>query len=71
VLWYISTRWGHDWGGETMFYDDANDARAAVTPRPGRLVIFDGELLHVGRPPNRNCYIPRYTLALKFERAND
>ncbi len=71
ALWYICDHWDHEWGGETMFYDDTRDVRAAVTPRPGRLAIFDGELLHAGRPPNRNCYVPRYTLALKLERASD
>lgn len=71
ALWYICDRWDHEWGGETLFYDDANDVRAAVTPRPGRLAIFNGELLHVGRPPNRNCYLPRFTLALKLERTGD
>ena len=68
ALWYVCEQWDHEWGGETVFFDSSNDARALVTPRPGRLVLFDGDLLHVGRPPNRNCYRPRYTLAIKFER---
>ena len=67
ALWYICERWDHEWGGETVFFDSSRDARAAVSPRPGRLAVFDGELLHVGRPPNRNCYLPRYTLAIKLE----
>jgi SM-20-related protein len=71
VLWYICDRWDHEWGGETMFYDDARDVRAAVTPRPGRLVVFDAELLHAGRPPSRVCYVPRFTLAIKLERMDD
>ncbi len=71
ALWYICDRWDIEWGGETVFYDRTADVRAAVTPRPGRLAIFDGELLHAGRPPNRVCYAPRFTLALKLERAND
>ncbi len=71
ALWYICDRWDHEWGGETVFFDAQRDVRAAVSPRPGRLVIFDGEVLHAGRPPNRNCYVPRFTLALKLERAND
>ncbi len=70
ALWYICDRWDHEWGGETMFYDQSRDVRAAVTPRPGRLAVFDGELLHAGRPPNRNCYAPRFTLALKLERVD-
>jgi len=43
------------------------DAEAVVSPKPGRLVIFDGSILHAGRPPNRSCYAPRYTLAYKLE----
>jgi hypothetical protein len=50
-----------------MFYDNAMDGVACVTPKPGRMAIFDGTIRHVGRPPNRNCYAPRYTLALKLE----
>jgi hypothetical protein len=46
----------------------AMDRLPAMPPRPGWLAVFDGELLHAGRPPNRNCYMPRFTLALKLER---
>jgi SM-20-related protein len=69
ALWYVCDRWDHEWGGETVFYDANHDVRAAVSPKPGRLALFDGALLHAGRPPNRICYQPRYTLALKLERA--
>ncbi|MDQ3269311.1 MAG: 2OG-Fe(II) oxygenase [Pseudomonadota bacterium] len=69
ALWYVCEQWDRDWGGETVFFDVHNEARALVTPKPGRLVLFDGDLLHTGKPPNRNCYQARYTLALKFERA--
>lgn len=71
ALWYICDRWDIEWGGETVFYDNTADVRAAVMPRPGRLSIFDGELRHAGRPPNRVCYVPRFTLALKLERMRD
>ncbi len=67
ALWYIAPEWNVEWGGETLFYDSNMDAEAAVTPKPGRLVIFDGAITHVGRPPNRICYAPRYTLAFKLE----
>ena len=67
ALWYIAPEWNVEWGGETMFYDKNHDAVACVTPRPGRLAIFDGTILHAGRPPNRICYAPRYTLAFKLE----
>jgi SM-20-related protein len=68
ALWYVCDQWDHEWGGETVFFDANRDVRAAVSPKPGRLALFDGDLLHAGRPPNRICYAPRYTLALKLER---
>jgi SM-20-related protein len=68
ALWYLCGQWDPEWGGETLFYDASGDAVACVTPRPGRLVIFDGDLRHTGRPPNRVCYAPRYTFAIKLER---
>lgn len=69
ALWYLCGTWDKEWGGETLFYDDDGDEVAyAITPKPGRLVIFDGAITHAGRPPNRICYAPRYTFAIKFER---
>jgi hypothetical protein len=67
ALWYIAPDWDVEWGGETVFFNSAKDAEAVVSPKPGRLVIFDGSILHAGRPPNRSCYAPRYTLAYKLE----
>ena len=66
ALWYVCDRWDAEWGGETLFFDAAGDAMFAVTPRPGRLVLFDGAIRHVGRPPNRNCLVPRFTFAIKL-----
>lgn len=66
ALYYVCVEWNIDWGGETVFFDDAGDAVFAVTPRPRRMVVFDGAIRHVGRPPNRICFEPRYTLAMKF-----
>lgn len=67
-LWYVCERWEADWGGETMFFDHDMDVRAAIQPRPGRFALFNGEIPHAGRPPNRVCYASRFTLAMKFER---
>lgn len=54
-------------GGETVFFDREDEIALAVQPKPGRLVVFDGAIRHVGRPPNRICYVPRYTFAIKLE----
>lgn len=68
ALWYLCDRWDVEWGGETVFYDAQDEIACAIRPRPGRLIIFDGAIKHAGRPPNRICYAPRYTFAIKFER---
>lgn len=67
ALWYVCIAWDHEWGGETLFFDSHNDARAVVSPRPGRLAVFNGNLTHAGRPPSRICVEPRFTFALKLE----
>ena len=69
ALWYACEEWNVEWGGETIFYDRTQDAAIAVTPRPGRLCLFDGAIVHVGRPPNRVCFRPRHTVALKLTRS--
>jgi SM-20-related protein len=66
ALWYLCTQWDVEWGGETLFFDETGDAVFATTPRPGRLVLFDGAITHVGRPPTAVCPETRFTFALKF-----
>lgn len=66
ALWYLNAHWDLSWGGATQFFDEAAGTAIAVLPRPGRLVLFDGELLHVGLAPNRQCFEPRLTLAIKL-----
>ncbi|MEA5445419.1 2OG-Fe(II) oxygenase [Gammaproteobacteria bacterium AB-CW1] len=66
-LWFIAPEWDVEWGGETLFFNEDKDAEFVVSPRPGRLVLFDGAILHAGRPPSRICHMPRYTFAFKLE----
>lgn len=69
ALWYLSRSWEPEWGGETMFFDASGDALACVSPRPGRLVLFDGAIAHAGRPPSRICFAPRFSFAIKLSPA--
>ncbi len=69
ALWYLCERWETDWGGETLFYKESGDAEIAVSPRPTRLLLFDGAIRHAGKPPNRNCPVGRYTFAIKLRAA--
>lgn len=66
ALWFLCESWETEWGGETLFYDDAGDAQLAVSPKPGRLLLFDGAIRHAGKPPNRNCFVSRFTFAIKM-----
>ncbi|HEY6125043.1 MAG TPA: 2OG-Fe(II) oxygenase [Steroidobacteraceae bacterium] len=66
ALWFLCERWDTEWGGETLFYDAAGEAQIAVSPRPARLLMFDGAIRHAGKPPNRNCPVSRYTFAVKL-----
>ncbi|HEU4591018.1 MAG TPA: 2OG-Fe(II) oxygenase [Steroidobacteraceae bacterium] len=69
ALWFLCEKWDCEWGGETLFYDESGDAQIAVSPRPARLVLFDGAIRHAGKPPNRNCPVARYTFAIKLRAA--
>lgn len=66
ALIYVTDRWERAWGGETIFYDDDGEVAAAVLPRPGRVAIFHGAIEHRASAPQRECYRPRLTFALKF-----
>jgi SM-20-related protein len=70
ALWFLCDRWDTEWGGETLFFDSSGDAQIAVSPKPARLLLFDGAIRHAGRPPNRNCLVSRYTFAIKLRLAN-
>src|SRR5690349_7907552 len=61
ALYYANLEWQPDWGGETIYYNDEEDAEFAITPRPGRLVIARGAILHRAHVPIRSCYEERYT----------
>ena len=66
ALYYANLEWRPDWGGETIYYNDEEEAELVVMPRPGRLVIARGAMLHRGTVPTRTCYEERYTLAYKL-----
>jgi hypothetical protein len=70
ALVFINATWGEDWGGELMLYEGGPGSLAwAIPPRPGRMVVFDGTVLHRGGVPTKFCLDGRITLAIKFERA--
>lgn len=68
----VNASWHEDWGGELLLYDGtfASDSDRgfayAISPRPGRMVIFDGRIKHRGGVPSKFCVEPRISLAIKF-----
>lgn len=73
ALVFFNNEWKSDWGGELLLYDDtAPRAPAwAIAPEPGRMVIFDGRIMHRGGVPSKHCFIPRLALAIKLLRESE
>ncbi len=65
ILIYCCSRWEPAWGGETIFFDADGDVSAAILPKPGRVLVFRGDVLHVARAPSRFCPIERRVLVFK------
>ena len=66
VILYLNYEWHPNWGGETIFYDHNLDAQRIVTPKPGRVLMFDGRLPHTGRPPTPRYMMNRYIMTFKY-----
>jgi hypothetical protein len=66
TVYYANARWDPVWGGETHFFNRGMDAVLSITPSPGRLVIFNGTIMHRAGVPMRNCQASRYSLINKF-----
>lgn len=65
AVYYANPEWKPEWLGETIFYRDKTEPRLAIAPKPGRLVMFPGHIIHRAGVPARNCYEPRISLAFK------
>jgi hypothetical protein len=71
VLYYANLAWETDWGGETIYFDDNNDAQIVVSPMRGRLVVARGAILHRATVPTRDCPVERLTIAYKLRLRGD
>lgn len=66
VLYFANPKWKEEWGGGTLMLGEKSAFNVEIQPKPGRLVLFRGELKHAGGTPSRVCPIPRYVLVLKM-----
>lgn len=65
-LYYANLIWKGTWGGETVFYNRKLDAVAAVTPKPGRLVMFHSNIFHRAGVPHPDTPTYRYTVSVFY-----
>ena len=74
ALVFVNASWHEDWGGELLLYDGTPASTTtrgfayAITPIPGRMVIFDGRIKHRGGVPSKYCLEPRISFAIKFSK---
>ncbi len=65
TICYVNPVWKPEWAGETVFFNDMGDIAHAVLPKPGRVVQFDGRILHAARGLSRMSPAMRVTLMFK------
>jgi SM-20-related protein len=62
---YLNPVWKAEWAGELILFDRKRDAFCAVSPKPGRVAIIPGDVVHAARAVSRECPAIRVSLAFK------
>ena len=62
---YLNESWDMNWGGETILVRDGGDIIHSAFPFPGRVILFDGRVLHGPRPVSREAPFPRLGVAFQ------
>lgn len=66
ALVFLTPEWNKSDAGEILFYEN-DKLKLALEPLPGRVILFDGSILHRGGVPSISSRYPRYTLTTKFK----
>ena len=69
LLYYMNLDWKDGWYGETLFYDPCDFDKIIFTStyKPGRIILFDGNIPHAIRPQSIKAPKYRFSLSLFFE----
>lgn len=68
VMYYLNNFWNFNFAGETVFYDKNNeDILKSIIPKPGRVVVFDGNIEHCAREVRRDLNDLRMVLSFKYK----
>jgi len=65
-LYFGNAEWQANWQGELIMCDRSGESLYAIMPKPGRIVLFPGEIPHRAGAPSRACYTHRLTIGHKF-----
>jgi len=68
VLYYVNLEWNNDWSGHTMFLsDDLDECEYFSLYKPGKIVVFDGDIPHCILSPTILSPVHRFSFALQYE----
>lgn len=63
---FLNASWEVAWQGETIFMDDEDGVGVCVSPKPGRVILMDQDVLHRVSKPSREANKPRWSLVCKL-----
>lgn len=68
LLYYANPYWQEEHGGETLFMsEDLEEIEFASIYKPGRVIVFDGEIPHTIRPQSILAPTFRFSVSLFFQ----
>jgi hypothetical protein len=66
VMYYLNHDWNLKFSGETVFFNNKEIIKSII-PKPGRIVIFDGNIEHCARDVRRDVNDLRMVLTFKYK----
>lgn len=66
VLYFGNALWEEAWGSEMLFFGSTGEPEIAVALKPGRIVVFHGDIRHRAGSPMRHCNEARYTVVVRL-----
>ena len=67
IMFYLNKLWAMSYAGETIFTNnEETEIISSVIPKPGRAVVFDGQIPHCAREVSRTCIELRMVATFKY-----
>jgi hypothetical protein len=66
VLYFANPTWPQHWQSEMLFYGTWDEPEYAVSVRPGRIIVFPGDIRHRAGVPSFLCTSSRYVVVLRL-----